>query len=913
MMYIKLAGKTFIKNLRDKISKLVKLPLKKGVETYKEGVKHGRKISSGVGVGCIKCGRKKGVTDLNYAGLNVKREGAFSFPDRIEENILPGNMDRDYLCDSCASKIGLKCKVHGSIYGGFAWGKPPRCKKCDATLNSLRKGILPHDFLWLVPVTEIRMRTGKLIQNGFLAASEALEIHVVTKEVLASTSDRRVRPSLVVKDRILLFLLEFSKDSDVKSCGIYVEDPSSLEKCAGPWFQLCGEKIAKSLNLDNSVDFLWLTSVVWQKTSENGFTPITEKYPANICAIHENRLLTYPNLQLPILDNVESWKIEDDTNSTKMALSLKVDGIPHVLRLQQIYCLRINPIEIMKSVVPTPNTEIGEFDLSYKGVFQGVLYPSQAKQRMLIEKEDGVLYVSFLSTGERMRCSEGFSCGDTFLFISQENHILTAQVAKKNMQIISKSIKKPSQMIDEGDYQWAAFLDKNDPFVPHVLRMSNGRLQIDNGDSVWISKIVGEIKIEPSDEGLYEVMLQWSNGGDLNSLRLLSPESIAYNTVQKLEVARTEVSFDSMNIPDFYQSYSELKMNNLLFVLFSDIIFLNRELNFGRSMSDLAEELLDIDDELFHKKKELKKDTLQKILLLSLNLPRIKQRLEYLANFYPYYLADNENNLVSDAFGDNIARKVMPGEDKRIRAQARQTVRTLQANMQRVLTEIERAVSPTEALFAKEKIRQEWMSRVRRNAANLGQLVLTAGLIVSGGGAFALLAGMFGVRTLGNIANIFEKDRQASAEIKRAAEAVFPWWKLFMNTLVVNIKETSELLYDENIRCMKRDRKLFDSLPSDKRPEAQARIVRALQKRIVDETNNRFVEVMEGTGVRFEAIVSDIERFNSIDVRKRMSDFIRRFYGSGNSFDERNISEMGKQPKKRSKAISKGDNSNSRG
>ena len=134
-----------------------------------------------------------------------------------------------------------------------------------------------------------------------------------------------------------------------------------------------------------------------------------------------------------------------------------------------------------------------------------------------------------------------------------------------------------------------------------------------------------------------------------------------------------------------------------------------------------------------------------------------------------------------------------------------------------------------------------------------------------------------------------------------------------MNTLVVNIKETSELLYDENIRCMKRDRKLFDSLPSDKRPEAQARIVRALQKRIVDETNNRFVEVMEGTGVRFEAIVSDIERFNSIDVRKRMSDFIRRFYGSGNSFDERNISEMGKQPKKRSKAISKGDNSNSRG
>jgi hypothetical protein len=822
---------------------------------------------------CIECKKKEKWRDRNYAGFNARKDGNHCFPDRIEELTLPGNKKRQFLCNSCANKREVRCRVHGPITdGNFNRGHPPSCKKCDAEFESIKKGSLPQGFDLILPLTSIHTKSKKKMNGGVLAMSGTSELHVIKKRTLFSTSAEKATPAIKDKNGLPVFLLKFPSGSSVTSCEVETRKSAVFGKACGPWVELWSEQIADVLNLESTTDSLCLVSVDEQTVSHESFSTSTNTQQVAICDIHNNKLCTYPDLDLPSLNNLKSWRTEQTEDAQTIEFCFDVDGVPQLVRFEQLDSCGGSLIDKMKKTLPTSKRREQGCDLSSKGLFEATLYPSKEENLTLFEIEDKALYATPLPQGKRIRLSVGFAYGHTHLLVSEHQDILTAEFVDKDAKLVMSSIQAPRKMVEEGNYHWGTFLDRDNPHVAHTVRISSNTVAIDDRQPVLIGDFQDKVPVNNVDDELSEIVLKWEGEGREETLHLVCPEPLAYNVSQKLEISRAETGFDSMEIQDFYRRYGELKVNNLLFVLFSDIIILNRELNIGKTMDDLAAELEVIGDKDFYKSKKLREQTLQKLLLLYTNLPRIEMRLEYLANYYPYYLAHIEESLIKDAFGEDKLREVWPSEDRRIRGNAGQTVRLLQSNMQRVLSRIERAVHPVQAVYNKDKIQSQWITRLRQNAVNYAPLGLMVALLAAGGG-FSFLGGVYGIRAVGDVAKHFEKDRLAAARIRRTATEVLPWWKLFMSTLQVNIKETSERLCDENLRCVQRDRQIYDSFLSRDRRNVRTNLLNALQKRILAEINNQFVEVMEGSGIRFGAIVSDIELLNEVDIRKKTDDY----------------------------------------
>ena len=95
-----------------------------------------------------------------------------------------------------------------------------------------------------------------------------------------------------------------------------------------------------------------------------------------------------------------------------------------------------------------------------------------------------------------------------------------------------------------------------------------------------------------------------------------------------------------------------------------------------------------------------------------------------------------------------------------------------------------------------------------------------------------------------------------------------------MKTLVISIFEAGEFMDSESAVAMKRDRKLIDSLPEDKRPAAIKKVNSALRQRIVQERRDQFGEVIDGSGVRVMQIIQDIERASGEQMRTTVDSFV---------------------------------------
>lgn len=828
---------------------------------------------------CIECNKKERLIDRSYAGFNLKKEGRYPFLDRIEELSLPGNRKKHFLCKACANKREVRCKVHGFIRDDdFKWGLPPNCKKCDKEYKSIKGGVLPSGFRWLLPLTSIHMKSGKVRKGGILAVSSAFKFHVIKERVLLSANIEAACPMVSKKNGTPVFEVKFPSLSNVTSCQVEVKDSVLLEKSSGPWFGFWDGQIANALNQD-STDCLYLVSVEWQTVSHDTFSTTTNTYPVTVCDVHNNKLFTYPDLDLPSLDNLMFWRTQKTKNVQAIELCFNVAGVPQLVRLDQLYSSGGSLIfKIKRTFRASKKGQRVCCDLSSKGLYKAALYPSKEERLTLFEIEGETLFATPLPQGQRIRLSTGFAYGHTHLLVSMNHDIVTTEFANKDAELVSSLILAPKQMVEQGNCQWGTFLDRNSPSVAHTMRISNNTVAIDDRQPVLITDLQDKIPVNNIEDGLSEIVLSWEEEGREEALRLVCPEPMAYDVSQKLEVGRAEAGFDSMEIQDFYRRYGELKVSKLLFVLFSDIIMLNRELNIGRSMDDLAAELKVVGNKGFHKNKELRRDTLQKLLLFYVNLPRIERRFEYLANYYPYYLADIEYNLITDAFGEDKAREVWPSEDRRIRRNARRTASLLQANMQRVLFETDRAVTSMPALYDKnKKTQQVLITKVRQGVVAYGPPAATVALIGTRmimGLPFFLLGEIYTANALESLAKHLGKSRLESAQIERIAKEVLPKWRRFMDTLQVNIKETSEQLCDENLRCVERDRQIYDSFSSNERREVLANLVNGLQKRILEEINNQYVEVTEGSGIRLGAIVSDIESLNDVDIRRKMDDLI---------------------------------------
>ena len=141
-----------------------------------------------------------------------------------------------------------------------------------------------------------------------------------------------------------------------------------------------------------------------------------------------------------------------------------------------------------------------------------------------------------------------------------------------------------------------------------------------------------------------------------------------------------------------------------MYALFADVVVLNRSLEEGGSISVLLDAIGDSDRD-FSVNKPLRDRAIQKLAMLGLGLPRIKQKFEILSAYYPYYWVKHKSDWLDAAFGGEVARTIIPKERERLIGSVRRQVRTIQSNLQRPLAEIER-MPPVEDLMATDEVRR---------------------------------------------------------------------------------------------------------------------------------------------------------------------------------------------------------------
>ena len=240
----------------------------------------------------------------------------------------------------------------------------------------------------------------------------------------------------------------------------------------------------------------------------------------------------------------------------------------------------------------------------------------------------------------------------------------------------------------------------------------------------------------------------------------------------------------------------------------------------------------------------------------------------------------NEAGLISDAFGPGVATEYIPYERKKIRLTSRKNIRNVQSNMQRIFSEIEKAVYPIEQLFAKEETQKDLFAKIAKHFPQAGQATLIGILVATGAatGGIGILAGMFGIRALGDVLNSLQTNRESAARVKRASKTAFSWWRVLKDNLPVAIYEAGEEIDDENTRCMQRDKRIFEQFPSHKKQQIEDDLKKSLTNRIHEGTTNRFAEVLKGSGIKFRTLALDIETAIEIDMPHKVGNVLGRLH-----------------------------------
>ena len=339
-----------------------------------------------------------------------------------------------------------------------------------------------------------------------------------------------------------------------------------------------------------------------------------------------------------------------------------------------------------------------------------------------------------------------------------------------------------------------------------------------------------------------------------------------------------------------YSQFNAAKRHNFLLLLFGDIVMLNRSLDAGTTMDDLVRRINELGAVQFAENNDLRNATVSKILLMISSLPAIKQKFEVLATMGPYHWAHQEVEWVSKAFGNAVGQSASLSERKRIVPLVRRQVRAVQGDLLRSLAQIEAAARPIESILAKDELEKHWSSKVRKvlPLAVQGTIGVTMMALSGGTQGWQYVGGALATSTLGNVLGFFQKDREAAAQVQHAAETIFPWWQIFIKTLVVSIFESAEFVDGENERAMKRDREMLNAVPAEKRAATLGKLQAELRRRIVNERKNRFAEVLAGSGIRYQNLLDDLDNAAEKGIRESINEFNAGLITSGDQNDGSN-------------------------
>jgi hypothetical protein len=749
-------------------------------------------------------------------------------------------------------------------------------------ISLCKHGANPADLLWYVEVTGASLRNSVNLSGGFLAETRALGCIYFryTRTAgfqMANAAKSSCKAGIIMSPQLADLTLEFPDGSELSSVRILLR-MGGIGASGGNWFDLWRTTCAQRLGVATEFICLADMSVLAPKQDDFG-ERINVRHMAALLAVGPSGVMTIPALGIDIENPAAWWTVERrfeilvDRNFQEVIVFNNVQGTRYLPAIGRLAELLPHDVKSEKLLADR---------LNRMGSFRCRLQAERDFSIRLLEQAGGEI---IMHEDPPMRLTYGAVLGDSLILVSETGECVKLDVKGVGRSGILSSVNVIAKPVPckEADGSWVVALLDEASRTPVQVIVNSESLRV-NGNCISF-QTAGEASVKKSDAAsdLYAFSFSYSEAGGTCSQRLLASQQDAYFLWEEWEVGRTRQCASALGFPELYRRINADRRHEFLLAIYGDILFLNRALQDGVPMEELIKCLEGHDVTKLIENKALRDETVAKMILLLESINRMRQSGEVFASLYPYFWVQQEAEWLNSVFGSGVASSRIAQERKLVPALRRQ-IRGAQSELFRSLLQIETASRSIDALIGKEELRKHWSSRLIKFGPGLVQagigaaLLLTPGAVVGGtmlasaGGP--MLASAIGINGLGAFFGKIQQDREGSAQIMKAAEGVFPWWQILMTTLPVSLYESAQFLDEENMRAMKRDRAITDSLKPEQRPQMLKRLRQQLVAKIINNKRKAFREIIHGSGLRVIDLFDDIKQATTVSLKGSLDAFV---------------------------------------
>ena len=683
----------------------------------------------------------------------------------------------------------------------------------DYSARSLEQnGISARELLWVIPITSVQLRSGGAYDNGFCAGTPDGRILVFRYSDadgfrFSTTRPEESNPGIDQEGRVPVLTLSFEGSGPIQHLRSRITD-GFINSSTGDWITLWRPVITQAIGAPSAL--VNLITIERHGIEENRFGSRRVGAERELfCAMVNGLPVFFPEDQFP-LGAAKKW----DSTPDSISIMLEEDFRPIVISIRGRSsspgsdCLKDLKVTLEQQGTQPSNDLLGE--LATLGDFKVQFPGSTTPERRAIKKEPDTIKILEGLENEPSSYQYGFAFRDSAVLIGGQDRWARVLLVNAEAVELVTSLMGPEKMDFHEGGLLSTIVLRDDGETPVRLTVSDSHITVGEDQHILLED-GAKLDVEPFEKGFCYIRMSFeTHDGGTHSTVLIAPEQLAFRIWEEWDVRRTKAGIANAGSVHLYKKFIESKKYSLLYALFSDIVLLNRELNKQVSMEEIRKELESMGGEEFSKDKKLRELTINKMGLLTTALPQIKQRFELLATMYPYYWAQQDASWLESVFGKSRSAGTVVMETQRMVPVVRREVRTIQGNLLRPLSEIESSIRPLEALFARQEIQNSGAGKLRRFVPMAVKGAAALAMVIHPVGAAYMMINTVGGFLAGDVAgswaNMITQNQETDAQFRRAAEAVIPWWQIFIRALTVTIYETSQFIDGENNRTMKRDR-----------------------------------------------------------------------------------------------------------
>lgn len=492
------------------------------------------------------------------------------------------------------------------------------------------------------------------------------------------------------------------------------------------------------------------------------------------------------------------------------------------------------------------------------GVFEAIDKSGSLRKILLYRSTDGVSHLK--GDGEETEFDSGFTTSGHFILTHPSHQSLLIKGNGMSCERLSEEVKpyEIDQDISFTNNSLSGVFFQDVPEIQTALvEVTVSEFRI-NGERKFDFSSRFSFTHQDVDSSILKLLI-FVGEEPLHSIELLGPKENILTLCRFLEKRRVLFSSSTEKASTLYGQLIETRKLSFLNTVFGDIALIHRALNEGMSMDEVVRKVQAASEKTFVENPTLKQETVEKLTILAVAIPRLRQKLEILRLSYPYSWANVDSKWLLDVFGERAAGLSAREHEASVQ-RFRVAITRAQGEMQRSLTSIESALRPITSLLAREEVEKSWMTKVQKFTP----------LILTGAGALAAAAagplGPMGFMVMaglgGNGISILARSAMGQKESERtfrhAAEEVFPWWNIFLQSFGVSASEVSRFVENESQRAMKRDRQIFDSLPTDEKRQVGMKMTALLSEQLARESANQFFSVSGSDGLLIQDLSANV-------------------------------------------------------